>query len=578
MPTRKRLTSVLPALLITLGCSSAPTEPAEEQLLVEPTTAVLSASGDSTSLQVIRRGRRGERQEACASPKWRSENRAVAVVRGNGNVVATGLGVALIVAGCGAQEASATVQVGHSVQIDSPLRAFPEAEGYGAGSLRACSRSDLRVARVTNLDDSGPGSLREALDRADGRNLTVVTFDVAGYLDLENALEVREGCIYVAGQTAPGDGVTLRGDGLRLQNAAHDVVIRYLRFRPGYSGDRLGPIPVYVRAGSQYVLDHISVSWANEKLVMISRLPSSAAGPISDVTVQRSMVAEPLAKHPTGMNISGMPKNWEGSTPPGWSEVTDITVHHNLFVNSHHRNPNVAGQGVEVVNNVVYNWKMDAGKGVHGARADWVNNFLKPGPMYDDTRYEMGYRCEDAADLTTYQPSLYFSGNVGPRSADPSADPWTGPDRSLGCYNDREGTALNLDWRRDTRLPQPAYPVTLQSADAAYGDVLADVGANRGLKCDGTWRSRRDGVDERLLDNVRQGTGPSNAPVTEDEVGGFPRLAAGSACADGDADGLPDEFESRYGFDANNGSDAWRDSDGDGYTNLEEYLNGSNPR
>ncbi|MFC1531520.1 hypothetical protein ACFL5T_04685, partial [Gemmatimonadota bacterium] len=385
-----------------------------------------------------------------------------------------------------------------------------------------------------------------------------------------------EGCLYVAGQTAPGDGITLRRKGIRLQRRAHDVVIRHLRVRPGDSG-RLGPVPVYVRAGTNYVLDHISVSWSNEKLVMISRLQSSAAGPISRVTVQRSLVAEPLAGHPTGMNISGMPKRWEGSTPPGWSEVTDVTVHHNLFANSHHRNPQVAGQGVEVVNNVVYNWKMDAGNSVHGARADWVGNYLKRGPMFNSWRYEMGYRCEDAADLETHEPSLHFSGNVGPRNSDPTADPWRGESRMLGCFNDHDGTALDLEWKRDVRLPQPTFPVSVQAASAAYADVLADVGANRGLRCDGTWRSRLDAVDQRLLDNARNGGGPSNAPVNEGEVGGFPSLAAEASCPDHDSDGLPDEYEARHGLDPDDASDGSRDSDGDGYTNLEEYVNGSEP-
>jgi hypothetical protein len=258
-------------------------------------------------------------------------------------------------------------------------------------------------------------------------------------------------------------------------------------------------------------------------------------------------------------------------------DMSDITVHHNLFASVHHRNPNVTALGVEVVNNLVYNWKMDAGKGVHGARADWVNNYLKPGPMFESWRYDMGYRCEDAADLTTHQPSMYFSGNVGPRNADPSADPWRGETRSLSCYNDPGGAVLDLAWKRDTRLPQPTYPVNLQPAGAVEADVLADVGANRGLQCDGTWRSRLDEVDKRLLGDAENGRGPSQPPKDENEAGGFPNLAAGQPCTDGDSDGLPDEFETRYGLDTDDPSDGRRDSDGDGYSNLEEYLNGSKP-
>jgi hypothetical protein len=333
---------------------------------------------------------------------------------------------------------------------------------------------------------------------------------------------------------------------------------------------------VNVRAGTNIVLDHLSVSWSGEKLVVISRTQIQSSGPISRVTVQRSLLAEPLAAIPVGMNISGLPYHWEGSTPPGWTDMSDMSIHHNLLASIDHRNPNVAALGVEVVNNVVYNWKLGAGKGILGARADWVNNYLKPGPMFQSWRYELGYKCENALKLTTNTPSLYFSGNVGPRNSDPTADAWRGDSRMLGCYNDPDGTALDLAWKRDSRLPQPRYPVSVQPADAAYADVLVDVGANRGLRCDGTWQSRPDAVDQRILDDVRSGGGPSRSPVTESDAGGFPDLATGPSCADGDSDGLPDEYETRYGLDANT-YDGSRDSDGDGYTNLEEFVNGSNP-
>ena len=147
----------------------------------------------------------------------------------------------------------------------------------------------------------------------------------------------------------------------------------------------------------------------------------------------------------------------------------------------------------------------------------------------------------------------------------------------LACYNDRDGTPLDPTWRRNARLPQPAHPISLQPADAVYADVMADVGSNRGLRCDGTWRTRHDEVDRRLLDDVRNGRGPSKAPANEGELGGFPPLSPGSTCSDSDGDGMPDEYESRYGFDRNDAGDGWSDWDDDGYSNVEEFLNGSQP-
>lgn len=137
--------------------------------------------------------------------------------------------------------------------------------------------------------------------------------------------------------------------------------------------------------------------------------------------------------------------------------------------------------------------------------------------------------------------------------------------------------------RRSSRLPSPPIPVSTVSAFQAWNSLIEeeDIGANRRLSCDGGWVDMLDGVDKRVLREARNGTGRSHHTgqiASHTEVGGFPDLDTGVPCNDADRDGMPDKFEARYGLDADDPVDAMQDPDGDGYTNLEEFLNGSVPR
>jgi pectate lyase len=331
-------------------------------------------------------------------------------------------------------------------------------------------------------------------------------------------------------------------------------------------------VAIQVGSGENYVLDHLSLGWTTDKAVIIKKSATSWSHPVSRVTVQRSIMAEIFADHPTGMQISG--EDNDGATD--WKLIKDISLHRNLFAHNSHRNPNVTTVGTEVINNVIYNWRMGAVQSTRGSRLDVISNVFIPGPMTDSRYlYEVTWNCENDEG---FEPSLYVAGNVGPNNDEPGADNWTGSSRMTACYYDTGGTPgveLPQSFRRNSPLDQPRVPVTVQSANAVRDAVLQDVGASSGLACDGGWIARSDAADRRVIGDVRNGTGPDAPPKNESELGGFPALDGGQPCADGDGDGMPDAFETRFGFDRDNPLDGMLDSDGDGYSNIEEYINAS---
>ena len=191
------------------ACSPAPTEVTESaaELAVRPAFVSLRSPGDSAQLEAMIVSGDGRTGGPCADVRWNSSDNRVVTVTSKGKVVAKRLGVASIMAQCALSQGSAAVQVGsHADQ----WQAFPEAQGWGAQALTTCSRSQVQVIPVTSLENSGPGTLREAIERARDDVLSVITFEVSGVISLEETIKVRTSCLYVAGQTAPGGGITIR--------------------------------------------------------------------------------------------------------------------------------------------------------------------------------------------------------------------------------------------------------------------------------------------------------------------------------------------------------------------------------
>lgn len=570
---------------VVVAAADAPVDPVNA-VRISPDTATIVV-GDTIRLSAVALDGKGKALETQPTIDWASLDTDVATVGIKGKVRGLTAGTARIVAKAGGKADTASIIVkapsepGPDPNPDpnpdpptwnGPLPAFPEAEGWGATALQSCRSRPLNVIKVTSLADSGPGTLRQAFASIDGSKFNIIIFRVSGYITLSSRIDVSgANCVYVAGQTAPGDGITIRGaNGIRFVKNNRDVVIRHLRFRLGYRGDNLGHVGVYVNEGRRFVLDHLSVSWTTDKLVIVS---SRAPDSVVDITIQRSILSEVLAHHPTALQLTGEPRE----NPPN----DRISVHRNLLASNSHRNPALGSRNVQFVNNVVYNWNQGASQTsspYNLARADFVNNFYRTGPMTDPRySYEITANCESTPGLISY----YVAGNVGPHNSDPKATPedqWV-KSRVTACYyksGGSDGAAIpsSLKVRRDSRLARPSMfePVVLDAV-RARDDVLADVGANRRLTCEGTWTSIQDAVDLRILSEYRNGGGVKKPPTTENDVGGFPSLRGGSACADSDGDGLPDAWEARYPKAA----DPRGDADGDGYTNIEEYLNGTRP-
>ncbi len=413
-----------------------------------------------------------------------------------------------------------------------PLPAFPGAEG--AGAFARGGRGG-RVLYVTTLADSGPGSLRAAVEASGPRT---VLFAVAGIIALEKPIVVKEPLLTLAGQTAPGGGVALKNFDFVI--AADDVIVRHLRFRPGDEARKaVDGISVGTTA-HRVIIDHCSVSWSVDECLSVS------GDAVGDVTVQWCLIAESLSKsvHHKGPHGYGSLVRADG----------DVTYHHNLYAHHSSRSPRPgtyhddAKRGIifDFRNNVIYGWGSRAGySSADRASINYVANFLKPNASSKTP--------ETAFSVGGERTRMYIANNhlVGLPAAD--ADNWKMIAKATA------GTRVTA--------PFPIAPVATDSAAAAYEKVLAGAGATL---------PARDAVDARVVAQVRAGTG--KIIDSQREVGGWPALATGTAPADRDGDGLPDVWERRHGFDPASAADGPADADGDGYTNLEEFLNGTAPR
>lgn len=410
--------------------------------------------------------------------------------------------------------------------VTAALPAFPGAQGYGADTPGGRGG---RIILVTNLNDSGPGSLREACSHEGPRT---VVFRVGGTILLKSHLRITEPFITIAGQTAPGGGILLRDAGIRVET--HDVLIRFLRVRVGASavetpGSQDALAVTAEQDGQTYnvVIDHCSLSWAIDE-------NASTWGPVHDVTFQWCIISECLLQssvrdepHSMGILLG--------------KASTRTSLHHSLFAHNRGRNPRIQAGVRDVVNNTFYNYGWGACQISGDPNANLVGNYWRPGPDSNLRR---------AVVHGEQFGSLYVSGNISPdrpREAEPE---WA-------IFVPEASESLH---RAANPFETPA--VAAQLALSAYHLVLAGAGAT--VPC-------RDDVDMRIVRDVRLKSGRLiNDPS---DVGGFPDIAVGEAPADSDRDGMPDEWEKANGLDPDDASDSAADSNSDGYTNLEEYLN-----
>ncbi|MBI3668691.1 MAG: hypothetical protein HY237_02765 [Acidobacteria bacterium] len=449
--------------------------------------------------------------------------------------------------------------------------AFPGAQGGGAGSVGGRGGS---VCEVTNLNDSGPNSLRDCVTRSGPRT---VVFRVSGVIQLTSGgIRIFQPYLTVAGQSAPGGGIEISGRNIGenvILVYTHDVIWRYTRIRKGYNpasrpGSQVGTI-VYIANGSyNVVFDHNSFSWSQDECMNPwTNERSVAESPAThNVTLSWNLAAEGLKGHSTGLLIGANP----GSSFA--AQMNEIDAHHNLMMNFDHRLPLVQGTpNIRYINNVTYNWAYYAGQWLGDGSWDIIGNLFKPGPMTRGlTAHEIQLSEKGAPDQCCAPPSAYIAGNKGPHLSDPAADNWTMVARVAGENGGETGPAP-VNWRRSAPLPAQKFPILTDDVNRLEGVLLPTVGASQRLDCSGNWVVNRDSVDLRLIGEYFNGQG--RQPVTEDEVGGFPVISATQPCADSDHDGIPDAWEIAHGLNPKDSSHANKLNPG-GYTNLEHYLNG----
>jgi pectate lyase len=442
--------------------------------------------------------------------------------------------------------------------LSSALPAFPEAEGFGA--MTAGGRGG-QVIEVTNLQDSGPGSLRAAISAEGAR---IVIFRVAGTIELESSLVIKNPYITIAGQTAPGAGITLRGISSQAEALiaieAHDVVIRFLTLRAGppSAGDALEIFAADTHDTYNLVIDHNSLSWAVNRNL-------ATWYDVHDISIQWNIFSEALncSIHPKGCHSKGVLLGGyasdENKDQPG---ADNISLHHNLMAHNGERNPLVSTSGVtDVVNNVVYNpfgsfSHVDFQHQLTVIPVNYVGNYFKAGVNTSAEKFGV-----NIASPKILGAQIYVLGNIDPHRlsddqpeidmVDPDARPYV------------------------VSVRNPAESITTTSALDAYDQVLAGAGAVMGLGCDGIFFTRRDAIDTRIVNDVQTGSGK----IIDDpsEVGGWLTIPPSAPCADSDQDGMPDEWEQKFGFDPADPLDGPKDANEDGYTNIEEFLNGRNP-
>lgn len=458
------------------------------------------------------------------------------------------------------------------------IPAFPGAEGGGAYSFGGRGG---KVIVVTSLEDSGPGTLREACEQGGAR---IVVFNVAGIIRLKSPLIVRAPYITIAGQTAPGDGICIAGESLWVNT--HDVVVRHMRFRRGETwvgrrDDAFGGNPV-----GNIMIDHCSTSWGlDENISFYRHMFNPGDGskelklPTVNVTIQNTISAQALDtyNHAFGSTLGG----------------ENCTFMRNLWANNAGRNPSVGWNGVfNFVNNVIYNWvhrSMDGGD--YTALFNVINNYYKPGPLTPKNS-PVGHRIlkpESGRSKLGYYVfgRVYANGNIVEGYPEITKDNWAGGIQVQEQRN-TDGYTANMKWDNPFPIENP-FPI--MTAQEAYNFVLENVGATF---------PKRDIVDQRVLEQVKtgkvyyaEGLNPDDFYQFEHrrlpkdsykqgiitdikQVGGYPEYK-GKPYKDSDGDGIPDEWEKKYGLNPNDPSDAVKDMNGDGYTNIEKFINGIDP-
>ena len=460
----------------------------------------------------------------------------------------------------------------------SELLAFPGAEGGGAYSFGGRGG---RVIVVKNLNDSGPGSLRDACEQGGAR---IVVFNVSGIIKIKTPLIIRAPYITIEGQTAPGDGVCVAGESVWLNT--HDVIVRFMRFRRGETfvgrrDDAIGGNPV-----GNIMIDHVSASWGlDENMSMYRHMYNDSTGKIEDklatvnITIQNSIFSEALDtwNHAFGSTLGG----------------ENCTFMRNLWADNGARNPSIGWNGIfNFANNVVFNWNnRSTDGGDYTALFNIVNNYYKPGPV-TNLKEPISYRILKPESGRSKLPYVvfgraYVEGNIIEGNEKVTKNNWDGGVQ----LENKKGELMTFEQASPyfaamrVKKPFPMPKITILPTLAAKEYVLTNVGANL---------PKRDPVDTRVIKQVKTGKidfiegvklpekdfehrrlpkdSYKQGIITDvSQVGGYPEYK-GTPYKDTDDDGMPDAYELKNGLNPKDASDAAKISKS-GYSNIEVYLN-----
>lgn len=454
--------------------------------------------------------------------------------------------------------------------------AFPGAEGFGR---YVTGGRGGRVYHITNLNDSGTGSLRWALSQP---GIKTIVFDVSGTIHLSSALNIG-GNVTIAGQTAPGDGICVADYPCSIKGS--NVIVRYMRFRLGNKNVLLDGADGWDGFGGfdqeDLIIDHCSISWSIDECLSVLGNKNT--------TVQWCLVAQSLVNSGHSKGAHGYGGNWGGS---------GASFHHNLLAHHTSRTPRLGprpttqlDERMDMRNNVIYNFGGNGCYGGEGMKVNIVNNYYKPGPgtptSYKGKRIAgIGIRTNNYVEqYPDYKPALhiwgkYFvEGNVNSKYSDVTNDNWT-----YGMYNQINANDCDGTYTQRTKdtirinQPIPFVTTTTHTAEDAYQRVLEYAGASLS----------RDSFDQLMVSDTRNGTASytgnglsqgfinsqdDNKPSgASSSWSAWPTLDSTTVPTDTDGDGMPDSWEDAHGLNKNDASDGASTGE-DGYTNLENYLN-----
>lgn len=435
-----------------------------------------------------------------------------------------------------------------SVAAPDNVPAFPGAEGFGKYTQGGRGGD---VYCVTTLEDSGPGSLREAIETAEGPR--TIVFDVAGTIALKSDLVMRgKRRLTIAGQSAPGKGITLRDYPLKVYESEH-IIIRYLRVRLGDENkpDSEAPDVMDVSYNNHLILDHLSLSWGIDG--------NSDYRGNRNMTLQWLIYSEALNESLHGKGPHAMCTSLRDC-------AGNTSVHHNIYSTSRNRHPTL-GSGVtrfgsnwvvDYRNCVNYNWQGPTNLG--GLQVNVIANYYRPGPCTED----LSSPPISMKDADTSRAKGFISGNIFEGMAPEFIqDNFTAIQYARTDNSTSYMSTTREQWELSAEIDCGEFSVPTQTAQQAYETCLKHAGASLA----------RDSVDDRAIKNIIEKSG--TIIDSQVEVGGWDLypMQRRPEDWDRDKDGMSDAWERANALDSQDPADRNGDIDDDGYTNLEEYLN-----